>query len=257
MKKPIPVALQLYSVRDVIKQSSDLPGVLRKVAGYGYVGVELAGMYGKKPAELRAMLEGLGLKVVSNHGAMPSSENRSQILDEAAALGYSWHISGQGPEQFKDKAATLQSAATFKAAAEALKGTKVSFGIHNHWWEFDKSFDGKLAHQVALDAAPGVLAEIDTYWVTVGGADAAAVIRALGKRAPLLHIKDGPCVRDKAMTAVGDGKMDWKKVFASVDEKHVKYLIVELDSCDTDMMTAVERSAKFLIDNGYGKGRQA
>jgi sugar phosphate isomerase/epimerase len=255
MKKPIPVAVQLYSVRDVIKQTNDLAGVLKKIAGYGYAGVELAGMYGKKAPELRAMLDDIGLKVVSNHGAMPSAENRNQILDEAVALGYAWHISGMGPEQFKDREATLQSAATFKAAAEALKGSKVGFGIHNHWWEFDKSFDGKLAHQVALDAAPGVLAEVDTYWVTVGGADAAAVIKSLGARAPLLHIKDGPCVRDKAMTAVGDGRMDWKKIFASVDEKHVKHLIVELDSCDTDMMTAVERSVKYLVDNGYGKGK--
>ena len=39
----IPIALQLYSVREDCKK--DLPGVLEKVAKMGYEGVEFAGYY--------------------------------------------------------------------------------------------------------------------------------------------------------------------------------------------------------------------
>ena len=47
------------------------------------------------------------------------------------------------------------------------------------------------------------------------------------------------------MTAVGDGKLDIPGILeASAD--HAEWLIVELDNCATDMMTAVEKSYKYL-----------
>jgi hypothetical protein len=35
----------------------------------------------------------------------------------------------------------------------------------------------------------------------------------------------------------------------------LQWLVVELDSCGTDMMTAVKASAAYLIKTGLGKGR--
>jgi len=110
-------------------------------------------------------------------------------------------------------------------------------------------------YSVREEAAPDVFAELDTYWVQTGGADAAAVIAKYGSRAPLLHIKDGPCDRTKAMTAVGDGVMDWARIMQAVPAS-TEWLIVEIDRCEGDMMTAVEKSYRYLTERGYARGRR-
>jgi len=51
----IPVALQLYSVREAC--SRDLPGTLEAVAEMGYEGVEFAGYYDRSADDLRKMLD--------------------------------------------------------------------------------------------------------------------------------------------------------------------------------------------------------
>jgi sugar phosphate isomerase/epimerase len=251
--KPFPISVQLYSLRE--EAAKDFPAVLKSVADMGYVGVEFAGLHGMSPAEVRKILDDLGLAASSAHAPFPAKDNRNEIIDAAKTLGYTRHISGFGPPDFETAEKCVETAAKAQEAAELLKDTGITFGLHNHWWEFDHRIDGKIPHQIMMAKAPDVFAEVDTYWVQVGGEDAAEVLKTLGPRAPLLHIKDGPTVRDKAMTAVGAGKMDWKAVIGAADDS-TEWLVVELDSCDTDMTEAVRESLRYLVDNGFGKGRE-
>jgi sugar phosphate isomerase/epimerase len=207
------------------------------------------------PAEIRTILDDLGLVAGSTHGPFPAKDNLNEIVDAAKTLGYTRHISGFGPPDFETAEKCVETAAKAQAAAGLLKGTGITFGLHNHWWEFDHRIDGKMPHQIMMDNAPDVFAEVDTYWVQVGGEDAAEVVKALGPRAPLLHIKDGPAVRDKAMTAVGAGTMDWKAVIGAADDS-TEWLVVELDSCDTDMTEAVRASLRYLVESGLGRGME-
>jgi len=250
--KPIPISLQLYSVREQAAQ--DFPGVLRQVAEIGYLGVEFAGLHGMTPAEVRAVLDEVGLQASSTHGPLPTEENIEEVVETARILGYTRHISGFGPNQFETRDGVLEAAAKAQKAAELLKPYGLTFGLHNHWWEFSIQFDGRPVHDLLMEAAPDVFAEVDTYWVKVGGADPAAVVARLGARAPLLHIKDGPGVRDAAMTAVGAGVMDWNAVIGAADDA-TEWLVVELDRCDGDMMEAVHESCRFLISRGFARGR--
>ena len=50
-----PVAVQLYSVRDAMAE--DFEGTIKKVKEMGYDGVEFAGLFGKKPADIKALLD--------------------------------------------------------------------------------------------------------------------------------------------------------------------------------------------------------
>jgi len=249
-----PIAIQLYTVRDACAQ--DFPGTCKKIAEIGYKGVELAGLHGMTPAEARAMLDDLGLVVCSSHGAMPTAENAGQIIDEAGALGYRYHVSGFGPDQFKTLADTKASAAAFKAAADALSGSDLQFGFHNHWWEFE-AVGGLLPHDVLLDEAPGVFAELDVYWAAFGGADPVAQVRRKAKRVPLLHIKDGELVPGEHIhTAVGKGKLDMPAIIGAADPNVLKWLIVELDACKTNMMQAVIDSYAYLTGEGLASGNK-
>lgn len=251
--KPIPIALQLYTVRE--EAARDPVGTLRKVAEIGYPAVELAGLYGMTPAEFRALTDELGLAVCSNHGSLPTEDNREEILEMARTMGYKYHVSGFGPDQFATLEGTLEAAAMFQRGAQLLEGTGVQFAVHNHWWEFDKQFDGKYPHEHFMEAAPEVLAQIDTYWTMVGGADPATMLHKYGARVPLLHIKDGPGNREDKMTAVGSGKMDWPAVFAAASPE-TAWAIVELDACETDMLEAVAESYRYLTENGFCVGKK-
>ena len=87
MSKLKPVALQLYTVREMLDQ--DFEGTVRRVAEMGYIGVEAyGGMPGglKNSADLFAELE---LEVCSSHVAFPDDANKDGMLAVAEAYGVS------------------------------------------------------------------------------------------------------------------------------------------------------------------------
>jgi sugar phosphate isomerase/epimerase len=57
------------------------------------------------------------------------------------------------------------------------------------------------------------------------------------------------------MTAVGQGVMDIPAIVAAA-EGRTEWMIVELDSCATDMWKAVEESYRYLIEKGLAYGRK-
>lgn len=248
-----PISLQLYSVREAMAQ--DFAGVLKQVADIGYTGVEFAGLHGQAPADVRKMVDDLGLQVSSAHMAMPNADNVAGLIDECGALGITKLVSGFGPDQFKTTDDIKASAAKFQAAAELLKPAGIAFGIHNHWWEF-KQVDGRFGEDLVLELAPDAFAELDVYWAEVGCGDAAGSVARLAKRCRLLHIKDGNIEPQHPMTAVGKGKLNMPAIIAAADESVTEWMIVELDACATDMLEAVEDSYKYLVGNGLASGNK-
>ena len=60
-----PLGLQLYSVRDLLKQ--DFAGTLQKIAAIGFKEVEFAGLFGLAPADVKALLDKNGLTTPASH----------------------------------------------------------------------------------------------------------------------------------------------------------------------------------------------
>ena len=58
------------------------------------------------------------------------------------------------------------------------------------------------------------------------------------------------------MVAVGSGKVDVPAVIGAADPGTVEWLVVELDACATDMMTAIRESYEYLIGNNLAEGRR-
>jgi sugar phosphate isomerase/epimerase len=247
-----PVGLQLYSVRDYAQESFE--DAVRRVAAMGYVGVEPAGFPGTTPEAAGALFRELGLEVCSAHTALPLGDQQAEVLSAMEAIGCTRIISGLGPDAFKSPDQTKRTCDLFNEAAGVARANGMTLGYHNHWWEYTP-VEGKYPYQLMLELLdPDVFFEVDTYWVQTAGVDVATVIRELGERAPLLHIKDGPCVQTEPMTAVGDGVMDFPTILDAAGGVP-EWLIVELDRCATDMMAAVERSVTYLVEKGLGRGR--
>lgn len=236
------IALQLYSFRDV---PFDYETKVRQIAEMGYAGVETAGFPGSTPEKAARLFKELGLAVVAAHVGLPLGEKKNEILDTLEALGKPRMVCTQiRPQDMESMDAVRHVCARLNEGYAIAKGAGITFGIHNHWWEFGY-VNGRLAHDVMVELLdPQIFFEIDTYWVKVGGSDPAAVVKALGPRVPLLHIKDGPGNREAAMTAVGDGVMDIPGVLAAALPD--AWQIVELDRCDTDVMAAIKKSCDYL-----------
>ncbi len=247
-----PIALQLYSIREELNGNFET-GV-RKVADMGYVGVEPAGFPGTTPQEAAKLFRDLDLAVPCAHVAMPIGEAKQQTLDTMHTLGSTRIVSGLGPDSFLTVDLIKRSCEKFNEASAVAVENSMSFAIHNHWWEF-LSIDSGHVYKAMLDYLdPQVLFEVDTYWVKTAGLNPATVVRELGARAPLLHIKDGPCNKEESMTAVGDGIMDFHSI-VEAGGTTTEWMIVELDRCDTDMIEAVEKSYIYLTTKELAHGK--
>lgn len=250
---PAPIALQLYTLREAMEHN--FKKVIKQVAKMGYAGVEPAGFPGTTPEKAGKLFKQLGLEVPCAHLAAPVGEHRQYTLDAANALGTTRIVGGFGPDNFDTTDKIKASCDAFNEASAVAAENGMTFGIHNHWWEF-LQVDDRYAYEIMLEhLAPEVFFEVDVYWVQTAGPDPAAAVRQLGARAPILHIKDGPCDKDLPMTAVGEGQVDIPGVIEA-GKDHTEWLIIELDRCATDMVEAVEKSYTYLVENGLGQGKE-
>ena len=250
--KQFPISVQLYTLRDA--SSKDFIDVLKKVASYGYSGVEFAGLNNHPAKEIRKVIDDLGLKASSMHNHMPTKDNAREIIDTAKTLGCSYVVHPYcGQEQVVTEALCIAYGKTLHEASLLFKNQGIKLGFHNHGQEFSIQHNGKYPFDILLESAPDIIAELDTYWAAVGGASVPAVITKHQSRTPLLHIKDGSMVKGQPNTAVGDGTMEWNSVINAADPSVLEWLVVEMDSCATDLFEAIKRSHEFLVKNGFGK----
>ncbi|HLA42401.1 MAG TPA: sugar phosphate isomerase/epimerase, partial [Aggregatilineales bacterium] len=204
MIDPSTIALQLYTVREAIKQ--DFEGTVRAVASWGYTAVETAGEFGGDVKTAKALFDSLGLTVPSAHSPLPLGEKQNEVLDNMAALECQYLVCPWlDPKIYFQDADGIKQACDMLNEASAIAGTQgLRLGYHNHWFEIAE-IDGKPAYQHMLDQLDeNIIFELDTYWVQVGGLDPVQVMADMTGRLPLLHIKDGPAdVTTSNMTAVG------------------------------------------------------
>lgn len=234
------LAVQLYSLRNEAK--ADFFAVLRAVAKMGYDGVEFAGLHDHSPQSVRELIDEIGLVASSAHCGVFDSNQWSKVADEAEALGYRHLVGGFGPNNFADEATIRATADKVNAALEHFEPLGFTVSVHNHWWEYEAPNKGDLLLSLCPKARP----QLDVYWVAVGGADPAQYIGRYAGRVSLVHLKDGPLVKDQPMTAFGSGKLDCKGVVSAALQAKVEWGIVEIDRCEGDMTTAVDQSVRFL-----------
>lgn len=249
----LPIGLQIYSLREDLAQ--DFQGVMKKVADTGYAGVEpIFNIPGTTLPEAIKTIKELGFEVPSAHVPLPLGENKQATLDYLAAFDCKRFFPSTPRDKFGTVDEIKQVCDQFNEAQAVAAANGVTLGVHNHWWEFQQ-VDDKLAYHVMLEHLdPAILFELDTYWIKTAGLDPADVVKEFGARAPLLHIKDGPAVTDAPMLAVGDGVIDVPSIVQAAAGT-AEWLIVELDRCATDMMEAVAKSYRYLVEKGLGHGK--
>lgn len=238
------IGLQLYTVRDLAGQNFE--DTVRKVADIGYRAVEVAGFPGTTVEKAAKLFKELGMTVIAAHSAMPLGEKKNEVLETMEALGKPRLICPwASPDQMTTIDGVRKLCDSFNEANAVTRENGMEFGYHNHWAEFLKA-EGRYVYQLFQEFMdPSIVFELDTYWIKVAGCDPVEVVKELGKRAPLLHIKDGPGNREEPMTAAGDGIMDIPAILKAGGD-NAEWWIFEMDRCGTDVMEAVAKSYRYL-----------
>jgi len=250
-----PIGLQRYTLRKALAE--DFEGVVKQVADIGYVGFQSSiESFGPQSQEAQ-FFRSLGLRSPAPHIKLPIAEDLKPALDNAAAADAQYVVVSMLPAAEFQSIAKIQQAAEWLNEADMLvRQHGLTLAYHNHWWEFESVIEGRTAHAILRDyLSPTVMFELDVYWAQVGGSDPLQVLKELGTRAPLLHIKDGPAVKGQPMTAVGTGNVDIPGIIKA-SEGIAQWQIVELDECATDMLEAVRDSYTYLIGKGFARGNK-
>ena len=154
-------------------------------------------------------------------------DNYQQIVDEAAEGGLSYLVCASTPVGTLDE--IKNSIEVFVKTGEACKKAGIGFAYHNHATEFDK-VEGQTPYDLILSqTSPDLVTmEMDMAWVVKAGIDPVELFKKQPGRFPLWHTKD--IASDlKTPTEIGNGVVDFKKIFANAKTAGLKYYFVEQD----------------------------
>jgi sugar phosphate isomerase/epimerase len=215
----IPIAVQLYSVRDDVKK--DMDAVLERLSRMGFAGVEFFGNgYGKyngKAKALRKKLDDLKLKSEGIHVStaalrgdeLKTSAETSQILGTRFLV-----VAGDGDFTHQEKSKAL--AETFNKAAEFLKPMGIACGYHNHTAEFKKDGDKTYWDLFAERTGKDVVLQLDVGHAAAAGVDPVGLIKKHPGRTGTTHFAPHAGKGETGKKAIiGQDSIDWKGCIAA------------------------------------------
>ena len=287
-----PVGVQLYTLLRPLQE--DFAGTLETIAEIGYGELEFAGpyafspqavkddwqamaefmgltdsgYYGRTSAELKALLDELGLTAPSAHVALGTVEGGLDGAIEAAqTVGHRFLVC---PFLAPDRRQSLDDyrrlADVFNEAGRRCREADVQFAYHNHCFEFGE-MDGRLPYDVLLEATDPELVrmELDLFWIAVSGFDAVDYFERYPGRFPLLHLKDlaEPLVLENdvrlnlfesparlqdvfaKLADVGEGVIDFERILSHAETAGVQHAFVERDMA-ADPLASIRTSYAYV-----------
>jgi sugar phosphate isomerase/epimerase len=241
------IGLQLYTVRRDMEK--DFEGTLAQVGKIGFREVELAGLFGHAPSDVRAVLARYGLSAPSMHVDLPQiRKGFSKTLEDANALGVRHVICAWlAPEERRSLEQYKGHAAVFNRAGEEATKAGIQFGFHCHDFEFAPLQDAVPYDLLLKETDPSLVQmEMDLYWITRAGADPLHYFQAYPGRFPLVHVKDMDASPRKFFTEVGKGTIDFKRVFAQSKIAGIRHYFVEQDETPGPAIESARQSFEYL-----------
>jgi len=200
------LGIQLYSVRDDMKK--DPAATLEALAKMGYKYVEHANyvdhkFYGYTPKDFKALLDKLGLKMLSGHTRLNAvhwdatkkdfTDDWKQTVNDAAVMGQKYVISPWLEEGLRTNYDDLVGyMEVFNKSGELCKKSGMRFGYHNHDFEFGTHLNGKTLYEIILDNTDPklVVQQLDIGNMYNAGAKAADIVKKYPGRFISMHVKD-------------------------------------------------------------------
>ncbi|MGN0492458.1 MAG: sugar phosphate isomerase/epimerase family protein [Acutalibacteraceae bacterium] len=244
------IGAQFYTLRDFCKDTDSFAETLKKVADIGYKTVQISGTCQYDPKWLQKQLKKNGLRCVLTH--TPADKLQNDPAKVAAEHDvFDCKYVGLGWFGFDEEKHVDDFIRDYTPVAEALSQNGKYFMYHNHDGEF-KKFNGRLVLEtLAENISPKIMGfTLDTFWVQAGGGDPAHWIERLSGRVPCIHLKDYAFGRK--MAPIGEGNINFDRVFEKAESAGTEYMLVEQDVCNgEDPFECLKRSFNNLRSFGF------
>jgi len=235
----LPIGCQTWPVRQMI--AKDFPGTIRTLAQAGFQNIELcspvgyaddgfAGLAKYKGSELKKILNDSGVTCFSSHFTIEElRKNQEDRVAWAKDLGLMQMLV---PSLGGPKNPTLddvkRAADEYNKMGEKAAQSGIQQGLHNEDFELSK-VDGKRTYDMLFDLLDPKLVKFQFQVSTIAdGYDAAQYFIKYPGRFISMHVQ-GWDAKTKKIVAVGQGTLDWKKIFTAAKTGGVKNYFVEMD----------------------------
>ena len=244
------IGAQFYTLRNQCQTLEDFALTLRKVADIGYKTVQISGTCPYEAEWLREQLAANDLKCVLTHIPVPKLTGETdKVIADHHVFGCE-HI-GLGWYAFNETDTYEAFMATYPQVAKAIREGGRYFMYHNHDQEFQRVGGKLILEKLAEDIPAEIMGfTLDTFWVQAGGGDPAQWIANLAGRVPVIHLKDFSYGRK--MAVVGEGNINFDRVFTEAEKAGTKFMLVEQDDCNgEDPIACLRRSYEYLKACGF------
>jgi len=216
------------------EMEADYRQTYRRLAEIGYKVIEGGTLPdGMSAHALGEYIKSLGMRSIATGTSMGSLEKEgiNNYLQKAEDLGadylvcyYPWMSSAENLKMPE----VMEAAERINAYGKQAKEAGFRFAWHNHDKEF-ADVDGKLAFDILMENTDPDYStvQLDWYWVVKGGQDPVTYFNRYPGRFELAHVKDMNNNRDRGISCVGNGIIDFEPIFSNAPLGGVKYFVVE------------------------------
>lgn len=241
---------QLYTIREELTSDSAIAAALAKTSEMGYVQVESFGymdgaFFGQQPDQFKKTINDASLASPSGHylpmelagdKVVPiDTANIAKMLDAAEALGQQWVIVPWMSEAWRTESGYMHLVEYIKTLSAMCKERGLIAGWHNHEFEFEPLDNGTIPYDYLIENLKdhGVVFEMDLHWVAFAGEDPVEWFNKYPGMFPLWHVKDF-AADTLNQVPVGQGVIDWERIFAHAELSGMEHYYIEQDVCSAD-----------------------
>jgi sugar phosphate isomerase/epimerase len=235
----LPIGCQTWPVREMI--AKDFPGTIKTLAKAGFQTIELcspagyaddgfAGLAKYKGSELKTIFNDAGVNCFSSHFTIEElRKNQEDRITWAKDLGLTQMLvpSLGGPKN-PTHDDVKRAADEYNKMGENAAQAGIQQGLHNEDFELSK-VDGQRTYDLLFGLLDPKLVKFQFQVSTISeGYDTAEYFMKYPGRFISMHVQDWDS-KTRKIVAVGQGTLDWKKIFTAAKSGGVKNYFVEMD----------------------------
>ena len=278
MSKTLPVGIQVYGLRDLLENTPEnFRNVMEKVKELGFDGVELAGLYGIAPEEIKKILDEVGLVPISAHVPLADMMADAEgVAETYAKIGVQYIAIPYLPDEYRPNTPGYEGALKeFERIGKVMKDHGIKLEYHNHDFEFVRLPSGEYGFDNIYSTIPEDLLKVepDLCWIKVAGESPVEYLKKYGSRCEVVHLKDfikegnpknlykligietEEAEEDTGIfefRPVGFGMQIWEPILKTAAEVGSKWVICEQDEhYDLEPLEAARRAREYLKILGW------
>ena len=235
----LPIGCQTWPVRQMI--AKDFPGTLKELAGSGFQAIELCspvgyadsgfgGLRQYSGADLRKIIQDAGLTCVSSHFSMRElRQNQDDRIAWAKDVGMTQMlVASLGGPKNPTMDDVKRAADEYNRIGERAAAAGIVQGLHNEDFELT-TVDGQRTYDLLFQLLDPRYVKFQFQVSTISdGYDAAEYFKKYPGRFISMHVQ-GWSAQTRKIVAVGQGTLDWKKIFSAAKTGGIQNYFVEME----------------------------